>query len=305
MSSSDSILPFLAPRFWPVWLGMGLLRCLALVPYRPLMALGRGLGRLAARLVQRRRRIAAINLELCFPTMDPAERELLLRRHGESLGMGLMEIALAWWAPAARIDRLLQVEGLEYLEQAFQGGRGVILLTAHFTSVELSGRLLARLAPITPLYRPNENPLIERIMVRIRERGLGQRIIPREDARLMIRTLKANKGVWFAPDQNFGHKGSVFSPFFGVPAATNTATTRFARMTGAPVLPFVALRRDDGSGYDLRIEPPLTGCPTDDLQADTDRVNGLIESWVRLAPAQYFWAHRRFKDRPPGEERFY
>ena len=305
MSSSDSILPFLAPRFWPVWLGMGLLRCLALVPYRPLMALGRGLGRLAARLVQRRRRIAAINLELCFPAMAPAERELLLRRHGESLGMGLMEIALAWWAPAARIDRLLRVEGLEYLEQAFQGGRGVILLTAHFTSVELSGRLLARLAPITPLYRPNENPLIERIMVRIRERGLGQRIIPREDARLMIRTLKANKGVWFAPDQNFGHKGSVFSPFFGVPAATNTATTRFARMTGAPVLPFVALRRDDGSGYDLRIEPPLTDFPTDDIQADTDRVNGLIESCVRLAPAQYFWAHRRFKDRPPGEERFY
>jgi KDO2-lipid IV(A) lauroyltransferase len=269
------------------------------------MGFGRGLGRVALPLAGRRQRIAEINLRLCFPELGEEQRRELLRRHFESLGMGLMELALAWWAPWNKIAPWLQVHGREHLDLALQQGRGVILFTAHFTSTELSGRCLAAQAPITPLYRPNENPLVERFVVRTRERGLGHKIIPRDDVRLMVRTLKTNMGVWFAPDQNFGHKGSLFSPFFGIAAATNTATSRFARMSGAPVLPVVTLRRQDGRGYDLMFEPPLTDFPSSDLQQDTDRINGIVERWARQAPEQYFWAHRRFKDRPLGETPFY
>jgi KDO2-lipid IV(A) lauroyltransferase len=164
--------------------------------------------------------------------------------------------------------------------------------------------VLKDLAPVLPMYRPHRNPAVEHAMVRNRERHVEQ-VIPRDDVRLMVRTLRANKGVWFAPDQNFGHKNSLFSPFFGIPAATNTATSRFAAMTGARVVPFVVLRRQDRPGYDLYIEPPLENFPDADPQRDTDRINVIFEGWIRRAPAQYLWSHRRFKDRPPGETRFY
>lgn len=292
------------PRNWPLALAFGLLRRATYLPHPTLMALGRGLGRLGLRLVKRRARIAEINLRHCFPELNEAERGVLLRQHAEALGMGAMEVALAWWAPPAKLAPWVHVHGREHLERALEEGRGVILFTGHFTSPELSGRILNSLAPIRPLYRPNEHPYIDRRITEIRLRQLEQ-IIPRDDVRLMLRALKANKGVWFAPDQNYGHKNSLFSPFFGIPAATNTATSRFARMSGARVVPFVALRRDQGLGHDLYLEPPLEDFPSEDLQRDTDRLNALIEGWIRRAPAQYLWGHRRFKDRPPGEAPWY
>jgi KDO2-lipid IV(A) lauroyltransferase len=120
----------------------------------------------------------------------------------------------------------------------------------------------------------------------------------------MIRTLRANQGVWFAPDQNYGLKNSVFADFFGVAAATNTSTSRFAELTGASVVPFVVLRRPQG-GYRMRIEPALKDFPTADPLKDTVRLNAILERWAREAPEQYNWLHRRFKDRPGDEPRFY
>lgn len=293
-----------APRHWPIWLAIGLLRLIAFLPWGWMMAIGRALGRLILRLLPRRARIADINLQLCFPDLDAAHRRALLRRHYESLGMGMMDIAIAWWAGERRIRSLVRVHGREHLDPAFSRGKGVILLTAHFTSIEVSGRGILRHAPVLPMYRPNENPVIEWILVRFRERHV-ERTIPRDDARLMLRTLKANKGVWFAPDQNFGQKNSVFSSLFGVPAATNTATSRFAAMTGAAVVPFVVLRREHEPGYDLYIEPVLDNFPSGDVQADTDRLNAILERWIHQAPAQYLWSHRRFKDLPDGGKRAY
>ena len=268
------------------------------------MGLGRRLGRLGLRLVPRRVRIAQINLELCFPELGAEARADLLRRHYESLGMGLMDMAFAWWASDERIDEWVSVHGQDNLDPAFRRGKGVIFLTAHFTSIELSGRALVRLAPVLPMYRRNENPYLEHLVKYQRERHV-EGTIPRDDVRRMVRTLKANKGVWFAPDQNFGQKGSVFSPLFGIPAATHTATSRFAAMTGAAVVPFVLFRREDRPGYDLHIEPALEDFPSGDVQRDTDRINALIEGWIRRAPAQYLWSHRRFKDLPGGGKRAY
>lgn len=293
----------LNPAGWWPHLAIGLLRLLSLLPHRPLMAVGRWLGRRVQQFAARRVEIARINLGLCFPELDDARRERLLTAHFEALGMGLMDFAVAWWWPDRRLDPLVQIDGAEHLQPAFDAGQGVIFFTGHFTSLEMSGRLLSRLAPALPMYRPNNNPAIEAIMVANRERHV-ERTIPRDDVRLMLRSLRANKGVWFAPDQNYGLKHSVFADFFAVPAATNTSTSRFAAMTGARVMPFVVLRRA-GGGYRMVIEPALADFPSDDVRHDTQRLNDILERWAREAPEQYNWIHRRFKDRPDDGPRFY
>jgi KDO2-lipid IV(A) lauroyltransferase len=304
MSEKAANTSLYAPRHWPIWIGFGLLRLLTLLPWSSMMATGRFLGRLTMRAAPRRVRIARINLQLCFPELDDKARLAMIRKHFESLGMGAMDFCLAWWASDKRLQSLVRVHGVENAKAAFASGKGVIFLTAHFSSVEMSGRILLQHAPVFPMYRPNENPVIEHIVRSNRQRHVEQ-AIPRDDVRLMLRTLKANKGVWFAPDQNFGHKNSLFSPFFGIPAATNTSTSRFAKMTGSSVVPFVLLRREQEQGYDLYVEPALDDFPSQDLQQDTDRINAILARWIRQAPAQYLWTHRRFKDRPGDEKRFY
>lgn len=291
------------PRYWPTWIGIGLLRLCALLPYRPMMALGRGLGRLAMPLVRSRRRIVETNLRLCFPELDEAARSRLAAQHFAAVGMAAMDFAIAWWWSDRRLYRWLQIEGREHIDAAIARGRGVIFLTAHFTSIEISGRVLADICTALPMYRPNANPLLERIMVENRERHV-ERTIPRSDVRLMMRTLKEGKGVWFAPDQNFGAKGGVFAPFFGIPASSNSSLSRFAGMTGAAVVPFVVLRRPDG-GYRMLVDPPLDPFPSGDNVADATAYNAITERWIRQAPEQYNWLHRRFKKRPPGEPPIY
>jgi KDO2-lipid IV(A) lauroyltransferase len=186
------------------------------------------------------------------------------------------------------------VEGAENLPP--DDGRGTIFLTAHFSSLEMSGRYLAHRTASNAMYRRNENPVIQWLFERYRV-GHGIRgIIDRDDVRSMLKALKNGEGVWFAPDQNFAHKGGVFSDFMGVPAATNTATSRFAKMTGARVIPFTLIREQ--GGYRLVIEPALENFPSGDVAADTQRINDIYTRWVRRAPEQYNWIHRRFKTRP-------
>jgi len=295
---------FLAPRHWPVWLGLGVVRLVAALPYRLQMGLGRVLGGLLPRLSARRRHIAATNLRIAFPELGEAERERLLAAHFRSLGMGMVETAMAWWSSDRQLAPLARVEGLEHLQAALARGHGVLLLSAHFTSLEIGGRLLSLHAPFHVTYRRHETPLFEEVMRRARERNF-ERAIPREDVRGFIRSLKGGHAVWYAPDQNYGHKHSVFAPFFGTVCATNTGTSRLAKLSAAPVVPYFPRRLADGSGYVLHILPPLAGFPSGDPVADAARINGLIEAEVRLAPEQYLWIHRRYKDRPEGEAGFY
>jgi KDO2-lipid IV(A) lauroyltransferase len=305
--SETASLPLLHPRHWPAWIGLGLLRALcATLPVGSLQSVGKTLGRLAMHLMARRRRIAEINLGLCFPELGTADRENLLRRHFESLGAGIIELGLGWWAPDARLRNRIQLTGMEHLREAFDRGKGVILLSAHFTTLEIGGRFLAMHAaglPLNGMYRPNENPVIEHAMRAHRTEQFGVPI-RRDDVRAMTRALKNRQAVWYAFDQNYGLKNSVFAPFFGIPAATNTATSRLAELTGAAVVPFFTRRLADGT-YVQRIEPALQGFPSGDVQADATRLNVLIEGWVREVPEQYLWTHRRFKDRPNKEPRFY
>jgi len=268
------------------------------------MASGRLIGRSAFLALRRRRQIAAINLQLCFPEMTAQQRDALLREHFESFGMGLVEVAISWWTPQTRLRSLGHIEGIEHVRAALQQGNGVILLSAHFTGLEVGGRLLALHLPFHVVYRRNENPLIEAFMRGQRERRF-EKAIARDDIRAMLKSLKQNNAVWYASDQNYGHKHSVFAPFFGIPAATNTAISRIAKISRAVVIPFFTERLSDGSGYALRLLPALDEFPSQDTEEDTRRINRLIEDQVRRVPEQYFWMHRRFKDRPPGSPDVY
>jgi len=284
----------LAPWYWPAWAGIALLRLLALLPYPWLIGVGGFLGAVLRLAAPRFVRVARRNLELCFPELDAEARARLLDRHFQSLGIALLEVPLAWWSSPRRLARLTRVEGREHLEAARAEGRGVILLTAHFTTMELAGRVLASVTPVGFLYRPTSNAVLAYALRRFRT-AYGGHPIPRDDIRAFIGALRNRECVWYAPDQSYRKKGAEMVRLFGIPAATNTLTSRLARMTGAPVLPYFLQRLPGTQGYRAVIHPPLGDFPSDDAVADTERFNHMIEAQVRLVPEQYLWIHRRFK----------
>ena len=292
------------PRYWPTWLALGLLRAFEPLPFPLLVWLGRRVGGLMARLPLPFVRIARRNLELCLPHVQGVERERLLLEHFRSLGIGIFETAMSWWSSDERIRQLTHLEGEEHLRAALAAGRGAILLSAHFTTLEIGARSLTSRLPTSIMYRPTSNLVLERFLARNRGRQ-AKRAIPRDDVRQLITALKNNEPVWYAPDQSYRKKGAEMVPFFGIPAATNTATSRLARMTGAPVLPYFPERLPGTQGYRMVILPPLENFPTSDAVADAERFNRLIEEHVRRVPAQYLWIHRRFKGLSPEYPNYY
>jgi KDO2-lipid IV(A) lauroyltransferase len=288
---------FLTPRFWPVWLGLGLVRAIILLPLPAQLAIGRGLGRLGYVFARRERRVAKINIALCLPELDVHQRRHLLKRHFASLGCSVFETGMVWWASAARWRRMVQFEGEEHLRAALDQGRGALVLTAHFTTLESGARALTLLGPTSIMYLTPKNELIAELSRRGRARHTVQ-AISSEQIRDLLQNLKRNLPVWYAPDQRFTDKNSALVPLFGHSAASNVATSRLARISGAPVLPFFPARRSDNRGYLVRILPALEHFPSDDPVADTRRFHELIEAEVRRHPEQYLWTYKRL--RHPG-----
>src|SRR6185437_9042111 len=225
----------LSPRYWPTWAGLGVLRSLSLLPYRVQLGIGVVLGTVLRRLPVRFVRIARRNIDLCLPELATAERKRLLNRHFRSLGIALLEIAMAWWWSTERLGTISTVEGMEHVRDALARGRGVILLTAHLTPLEIGGRIVAAATPVNIVYRPTKNEALAHVLRRGRSRN-GGHAIRRDDIRSMIAALKNNEVVWYAPDQSYRKKGAEMVSLFGIPCPTNTATSRIARMTGAAVL---------------------------------------------------------------------
>lgn len=290
----------LAPRHWPAWIAIGFIGLAARLPYRVLMASGRALGWLAARLMGSRRRVASRNLTLCFPDLDIAERDRLLETNMRDSGLMLVEFALAWMGSVRALEKIpVTIEGLEHLTDAQARGRGVLLVGAHFSHLELCARLISQRVPIAGMYRVMDSAALEWAVLRARLRYAAA-MFTKDELRPTVRWLKGGGIIWYAPDQDMRGKDSVFAPFFGVAASTLTATHHLARLSGASVIPFFH-RRLPGGGYALRLEPPLSDFPSDDVVADTTRVNAAIERMVREAPAQYLWMHKRFKTRPPAQ----
>lgn len=304
---SQAVPPFrgqlLAPSHWLAWVGLGLVRLAAKLPYPVLLGLGRALGVCARPLLRSRTHIAARNLAVCFPDLDDAARERLLGENLREAGVMLAEFALAWMGSERALARIpVTIDGLEHLAAARARGRGVLLVGAHFSHLELAARLLSRELRIAGMYRRMDDAVFEWAVLRARLR-YADAMFTKEQIRASVRYLRDGGTIWYAPDQDMRGKETVFAPFFGVPAATITATHHLARLSGAAVIPFFH-RRLDGGGYALRLEAPLDGFPSDVLD-DTTRINACIERMVREAPAQYLWMHQRFKTRPPGAPPIY
>ncbi len=263
--------------------------------------LGALLGWIALHLSRSRREAARTNLSLCLPELAAAQREALLRDNFRDVGIGLFEFARAWWGNAVPMRRTARIEGLDILQGLQADGRGVLLISGHFMTLELCGRLLCDHVPLAGMYRRHRSPVMEWAVLRGRLR-YASAMFGNGDTRAAIRHLKRGGLLWYAPDQDMRGKDTVFAPFFGIPAATITATHQFARLTGCAVVPF--FHRREGADYILRIGQPLAPFPTEDVVVDTTQVNAAIEAMVREAPSQYLWLHRRFKRQPDGLSRY-
>jgi Kdo2-lipid IVA lauroyltransferase/acyltransferase len=288
---------FWAPRWWPVWIGLGIVRLLAALPWALQGALARALGSLAWHVARRDRRITLVNLRLAYPALGERERRAIGRRHFRSLVYSLFEVGLVWFDRRGRLDRLTQIAGREHLDAALAAGRGVLLLGAHFTTNEIAAAALPQTGHrFDVMYKRSGNELLNQLALRGRISRNG-RMIPNDKFVEMLRALKRGGIVLYAPDQRFDAEGSVVVPLFGVPALSNPGTTFIARATHCAVLPFFPLRLADGSGYVMSIGAPLTDFPSGDGARDVARYHALIEAAVARAPEQYLWSYKRFRPR--------
>lgn len=295
---------FLKPKYWLLWTGILLTAIVVRLPLRARWATGRFLGRVAHPLAKKRRHVVEVNLALCFPELSPGERAAMVRKNFESSGIGIVETATAWFRNPADFDGLVDIEGLDELRAARAKGRGVLLIGMHLSTLDFCGAALGRHEPFDVMYRRNKNKLLEAVMTRGRRRNFP-RAIERNDIRDVIRSLKDGRIVWYGPDQDYGRKRSAFAPFFGVPAATITATRRIAAMSHSPLIVFSHYRSEATGRYRISLKPLPGTFPGADEQADCALLNRVIEDAIRQAPEQYWWLHRRFKSQPEGTPRPY
>lgn len=294
---------FYGPRYWATWLGLGFFHLLGYLPLSISLVFGRLIGDLFFYLAGSRRHIAQVNIAKCFPHLSAAEQHQLVQKIMHSTGKSVVESSAALWGPARQLKERYTITGLEHIEAAQAKGQGVLLVGCHFTTLDAAARILAFHVKYDMLYRKDPNPLLAYKLIKARESFAGSAIV-RTDTRQLIKNLRQGHVVWYAPDQDFGAKNSVFAPFFGVQAATVVGTARIAQLGKAAVIPF-AHYRDQHNHYHIVIDPALENYPTGDDVADATRINQIIETAIAKQPDQYLWVHRRFKTRPEGEASFY
>jgi KDO2-lipid IV(A) lauroyltransferase len=286
-------LELILPKYWATWAGLSVLRIIERLPFGAQRHIGSALGSLIRHLPLAYVRIARRNIELCLPALSEKEQADLVNRHCQSLGMALCETANTWWSNDERVRKLAEVEGLENLQAALAKGRGAIMIGGHFTTIEIATRILGTVVPLNVVYRPMKNAVLSHTMFTSFSRH--GKPIAHDDIRTMIRALKKNEAVWYAPDQSYRNKGAAMVKFFGIPAATTTATSRLARISGAAVLTYFPQRLPGNAGYRVVIGPALEDFPGADPVHDAERFNFLLEAQIRRVPEQYLWVHRRFK----------
>jgi KDO2-lipid IV(A) lauroyltransferase len=294
---------FLHPRYWLSWLGLGMMRISIYLPIWLQLRLGKLQGWLMRQFMPSRVHIARRNIELCFPELDEVAKEKLVHENFHSMGMMMIETALSWWGSDKQIAQRVRYEGVAHLEAAKAQGKGIILLTGHFTNMEIGARFAVLKTPFYVMYRQMKNKLFNQMMMNARGHHIEGAVM-HDDIRGTVRALRKGKTVWYAPDQDFGRKNSVYAKFFGINAATVPAVGRIVAMTGAAVVPFTPRREADGR-YTLTFHPawePVEGLS--DVE-EAQRMNDWVEQEVKKAPAQYYWVHRRFKTQPDGRAQLY
>jgi len=303
MIKAVKIRDYLSPRYWPTWIFIGLMFGVTKLPLRIIEIIGAGLGEILYWLMPDRRRIGEVNLKIAFPGHNRDKIKQLNRTCFHNVGIAVFEIGLSWWE-SKRLLSICEVEGLQNLTNALQKGKGVIILTAHFTCLEIGGPVLNRYVPFQVMYKRARNPLFDAFMKYHRGR-LYKAIVDHHKPITMIKGLKKGYAAWYAPDQDFGGKDTVFVPFFGVDATALTAPARFAKISGAPVVPYYIQRKSKGEGYKLTLLPSLESFPTENTEENANRINQVIEDIIMKNPQQYLWLHKRYKNRPDGEAPIY
>lgn len=287
-----------------VRLSIFLIWCLHFLPLPVLAWFGNSVGMIFFILAAERRRVVKTNLQLCFPYMDEAQRARLARQHFRAFGRSFVERGILWWASLERIEKLIHVEGIEHFRS--EEGKPLILLTAHFVGLDVGGLWLSQNTNVVTVYSKQKNPYFEDFMFRKRSRFGKPLMYSRQDGmRPAVKAIRAGLPFYYFTDQDFNAKDALFIPFFGVAASTLTTVPRLVAMTDAKVVPCISRVLPNAKGYEVRFYPAWENYPSGDLAADTRRVNEFIEQRVGEMPEQYFWLHKRFKTRPPGEERLY
>lgn len=288
---------FRSPRYWPAWLLWKSMRMSHALPLSWQRRLGRVLGTIARWVFVKQRRIARVNIDLCFPDQTQTEKRRLLRAHFHAVGISFFEMAMAWFSPVERIRAITEIHGVHYIDEAVRAGRPVLLWGAHFTCLDLGARTLQDLdAPVASMHNTQKNPLMDKMLLAGRS-WFSQEQIPRDGIRRLLSRLKEGYTVVYLSDQTHIGNQSEILPFFGVPAATNTATSRIADRTNALILTFFYRRLPDDAGYRIDIGPPLDGVRGDDPIADAKQLFGALEDYIQLAPEQYLWTYKKFKRR--------
>jgi KDO2-lipid IV(A) lauroyltransferase len=276
------------------------------LPLPLLAAIGRGLGWVLFRVAGRRRRIVEINLSLCFPELDDTQRRRLAQAHFQVLARSMLERGMLWWSRPERLQRLIRVEGADTIRGLLDAGRPIMLLAPHFVGLDAGGVGIAMRFDCASLYAEQSSKVFNRLLYQGRKRFGDQLLLSRdENLRTIVRAMKAGRPFYYLPDVNFRTRDSIFVPFFGVPAATVSGLSRLAKLTGAAVVPCATRMLPGGQGYVVEVGQAWDNYPTDDVEADTRRMNAWIEEAVRTMPEQYYWVHRRFKTRPAGEPPLY
>lgn len=284
--------------------GLGILWLLHFLPLGVLAAIGRAVGTLLYFVVPGRRRVADTNLRLCFPSWSDVQRSRVVRAHFQALARSFIERGLAWWAPRERLRRLIRIEGAEHWQAVAH--RPAIWLAPHFVGLDMGGARLSMEHEAVSVYSRQKDPVIDAMLYHGRTRFVMPELISRQEGmRAVVRAMRRGLPFYYLPDMDFGERDSIFVPFFGVPAATITGLARLARLADAVVVPALTRQLPGGEGYELRFYPAWSDFPSGDVAADTRRMNEFIEQRVLEMPEQYYWVHRRFKTRPPGEPKIY
>jgi len=295
------------PAFWshlPAWLLFAFCWLLAHLPYRLLLSFGRGLGCLFKILFKSRRAVIEKNIQSCFPELTEPEQQVLIRQNYRETGMMVSQTLRTFLNRSPQPFKDLEVEGKEHLEKALAAKQGILLVSGHFTALDVGGRAICEQFPIAGVYRPHKNPVQEYVVKKARL-NYADAMFSRDELKGMVKYLKSGGILWYAPDQDYRRGQSIFTDFFGTPASTITATHQLARISGCQVMFYAVKRIDQQPFYQLSVSAPLADFPSKDVQADTQRVNNQIEQMVKQSPEQYLWLHKRFKTRPPGSESFY
>lgn len=296
---------FIHPRFWPTWIGLGILRVLSLLPFSFQYRIGSGLGWLTSRILTSRRQIALKNVSRCFVEMEDADAEQLIESNFRWLGRSVITSGVVWWGSEQRLRSLVRLVDQHHYENALASCGRVVLLAPHFVSPEIAGIFLNIDNVGVSIYQRTKNVLLDSVMLRARGRFGGQMFERKDDLKRLLRALRKGATLYYLPDQDPGPRRAVFAPFFGIQTATWPALGRLVKISNAIVIPCATRLIEDGKGWEIAFGPPVEGFTGTDPETDAAIMNHAIEEMVIRSPEQYFWVHKRFKTRPSGEPSFY